>query len=69
MYEISGTAEGHTPHQHPSAESTAMMDGAVSGFSGAVTSSGFVGVQLNKVLQKHFRAQKARSLSSHRLIS
>lgn len=46
----SETAEGHTLHHHSSTENM-MMDGAVSGFSGAVAPSRFVGVQLNKVLQ------------------
>lgn len=36
-----GTAEGHTLHQHTSTESM-MMDGAVSGFTGAVASSRFI---------------------------
>ncbi len=65
MYRICGLGQQCVAplYQHPSTENM-MMDGAVSGFSGAVASSRFVGVQLNKVLQNTGEPQKARSVFS-----
>lgn len=74
MYQVCGSGQhgGATRlHQHPSTENT-MMDGAVSGFSGAVASSRFVGSSIEQSAAEYWRAQKNRSfffLPLHRLIS